>query len=258
MSAFLALLSLTAPDFFRGLYAEADSAYGGLIGDTVRKVMRRYGLPDSCEETLKRAFFLHLLIQNNGLLGVGYIWMNERPAYMFKRVGGRWVDLDSIWVKGHSITQRASAVDRIPRIFFGDLLHEDTLPLYLYLSGKDSLFYDTFGWCSELEMAYSTALSWFGITGRVVFYSEIHVASAVSVAGREFLVDNSFPREAGFFYEEWRHKKPYPDDIFWESEVIRLSSWYNKRVRDGISQSAFWEVGPLAEKRIRKRLRLVR
>lgn len=250
------LLSLNAPDFFRQLYREADSAYGWMFSDTIQRVIRTYGLPDSCEETLRKAYFLHLLLQREGLLGVGYIWMQQREALMFRRVGDAWVDLDSINVKGHKIIQRASAVDRIPRLFFRDLLSEDTLPPYLCQWSSGPELYYTFGWCSELEMAYSVALSWFGITGRVVFYSEIHTNTAVSIADREFLVDNSFPADAGFFHEEWEHAKPYPPDISWNREVLRLSSWYNKRVRDGVSESAGWRVGPVAEKRIRERLGL--
>ncbi|MGB9589259.1 MAG: hypothetical protein ACP5QG_00520 [candidate division WOR-3 bacterium] len=99
-------------------------------------------------------------------------------------------------------------------------------------------------------------LSWFGITGRVVFYSEIHTKTAVKVAEREFLVDNSFPSDAGFFHEEWFYAESYPPDIFWDKEVRRLSSWYNKRAREGISESKSWEIGPVAQHRIRKAVRL--
>jgi len=248
------LIGLTAPEFFRELYREADSAYGQIFSDTVRKVISAYALPDSCEETVKKAFFVHLLLQREGLLDVGYVWMHQRQTIMFKRAGDKWVDLDSLWVKGHSIVQRASAVDRIPRIFFGDLFSEDTLPPYLCEWSSGPEFYYTFGWCSELEMAYVVALSWFGINGRVVFYSDIHTKTAVRVAGREFLVDNSFPAEAGFFHEEWFHAKPYPPDLSRNKEVLRLSSWYNRRAKEGISQSASWEVGPNARERIRKKL----
>ncbi len=162
------LINITAPDLFRQPYCQADSAYGWMFSDTMQGVIRTYGLPDSCEETLKKAYFLHLLLQGEGL-GVGYVWMNQRETLMFRRMGDEWVDLDSINVKGHRIIQRASAVDRIPRLFFLDLLSEDTLPPYLCQWDSGPELYYTFGWCSELEMAYAVALSWFGIAGRVVF-----------------------------------------------------------------------------------------
>ncbi|MEO0140785.1 MAG: hypothetical protein ABIM88_04465 [candidate division WOR-3 bacterium] len=251
------LISLSVPKFFRGLYHEVDSLYAGMFSDTISKAIQRYSLPDSCEETLKKAYFLHLLLQRDGLLRVGYIWMHQRKALMFKRVGDRWVDLDSIDVKGHKIVQKASAVDRIPRLFFGDLFSEDTSPPYLCVwSGNDSELLYSFGWCSELEMAYVVALSWFGIPGRVVFYSEIHTKTALTVAGREFLVDNSFPQDAGFLHEEWFYEKPYPPEIAYSKEVRRLSSWYNKRAAEGISESRFWEIGPVAQARVRKAVRL--
>ncbi|MCS7154392.1 MAG: hypothetical protein NZ993_01090 [Bacteroidetes bacterium] len=212
------------------------------------RLAERHALNADDPDVRHRLVVAHLLHQfvaahrrpwGGGLLGVRYAYMDER-AQILRRLdtptGPVYEPLYVRFRRGHRYVQRAHAVDRVPRLFLGDLFAES--PPYRWAG--QPLY--SFGWCSELEMAYVTLLGYFRIPARIVMPRPTHVRTQLWVApNRSLLVDNT---EGWFGEQPW----PYAEDAApgVPEEARRYLAWYQARAREG----AVVPVGPRARARV--------
>ncbi len=245
--------AVPSSSWLRELVARYEEPYWEAHRALLQAVARQNGLDVRLEPVRRRLVIAHLLHQfvaahrrswGGSLLGVRYVYMDER-AQILHRIetpeGPVYEPLYSRHRIGHRYVQRAHVVDRVPRIFLQDLFSE--FPRYRW---EGTALY-SFGWCSELEMAYVTLLDYFGIPARIVMPRATHVRTQVWITPqRAIVVDNT---EGWFARQPW----PYAEDAapHVPPQARRYLAWYQARAREG----AVVPVGPRARARVEEALR---
>jgi len=257
------------PAFFDDLFTEFRSDYEPLREQEFVALCSDHGLIAADPENRRTFFrirFLHDLLTGRGasdgarggILRIPYCWHwiepNPRHAILLLPEGRPLAELPP--PAGFRRYATRGDVDRVPEIFLGDLVAEEVM--YRHPTWGD---FCSFGWCSEREMAFTSLVESWGLSGKI-WQEGIHTHSMVwcdfaRVDGELIAlaanVDNTFDALS------WT---PIPGASDLESWLQQVGSggqigWYNgqARSRQTLSTLRTIAVGRAAAMRIRRQMR---
>ena len=162
-------------EFLQSAYADNTNGAKALLGPRYRALCKSLGVPDSSaanREALMPLLFQHGLLttddavdcRRGGAFGTVYLWhwVSPNPRHALRRLPDSTLLTRLPPPPGFAKYKSWADVDRLPSLYLGDLATEH--PHYLHpLCGA----FQTFGWCSEREMAFGTLLSAQGVKGKI-------------------------------------------------------------------------------------------
>jgi hypothetical protein len=263
-----AALSMPLPDFIRALTLEYRAPFTAGEPGAFDSVCVEHGL-DATDPTNRSLYheimFLHALFTGDGagdgdrggLLRIPYFWhwIDPNPRHGIRLVAD---DRPLVALPPPApYTRYASQadIDRVPLLYLGDLVAER--PRYRH---PEYGTFETFGWCSEREMAFLALLLALGHEGKIVqdgihvwteLWCELGAASGQRVAVT-VRVDNTFGRV------RWQAVPGGTDRARWLTQVGQGGqvAWYNRTARSSAQLNGLrrLEVGEAAATRIRTRV----
>lgn len=163
------------PDFLRSAYATHATVVAGRLSPRLASLCAAAGVPDTSaanRRALLPVLFLHGLLtttdavdgRRGGAFGTAYFWhwVTPNPRHSLRRLP------DSAWLAklppppGFARYRSWADVDRLPELYLGDLATE--APRYWH---RRYGTLQTFGWCSEREMAFGALLAAWGLKGKI-------------------------------------------------------------------------------------------
>lgn len=263
-----AAVSTPLPDYFRALAiefrvpftAEEPGAFGAFCNE--------HGLDvadPKNQSTYHEITFLHALFTGDGagngdrggLLRIPYFWhwVDPNPRHEIRLISdGRLL----VTLPPNSPYKRYASqadIDRVPLLYLGDLVAER--PRYQH---PQYGAFETFGWCSEREMAFLALMLVLGHDGKIVqegihVWSELWCEMVAASGGRVAItvrVDNTFGQM------RWQAVRSGTERAQWFTQVGRGEqvAWYNRTARASAQQNGLrlLEVGDAAATRIRTRV----
>jgi hypothetical protein len=216
--------SLVIPSYFDWLAATllADSTTS--LQTDFQKWSAEFGL-DPKENTNAKKFativILHELFTSNGayngakgdVVNIPYLWhwVNPNPRHEIKSLVQNKLLKDIKPPKQYGKYATYADIDRTPYLFVSEMFSKE--PLY---SQPECGTFNTFGWCSEREMAYSCLLEILGIPSKVIAsgnhsWSEsvVKFKSTTGDVSLHVHIDNTF------------------NQLVWEKNAEKIVKWKN-------------------------------
>lgn len=231
----------SAVDFFNQLVKNHQNDFQRKFPAAYPEFLRVNNLKDhvSNQNLFFKLFILHKLFTSRGayngargeILNIPYFWhwVTPNPRHSIQSLKHK-APLNTVKPpKAFGRYNSYADIDRTPGLFLQEWFSED--PLY-YTPENDT--FNTFGWCSEREMAFVCLLEIMGFKGKVVAkgnhsWTELFVEAVDSDGNSKVLiatVDNTFDE---LRFEE---KENLNVDV-WYAKVgeHRLQKWYNQKAR---------------------------
>lgn len=255
-------------DFFRALAREFHDPFTAAEAGAFASFCEVHGLdPTSAsnEAAYHEVAFLHALLTGDGardgvrggLLQIPYFWhwITPNPRHDILLVADDRPLASTPPPDPYSRYATQADIDRVPVLYLGDLVAEQ--PRYRHPRYGP---FETFGWCSEREMAFLSLMLTLGYDGKVV-QEGIHVwtelwCEMTTVDGDTVVmtahVDNTFATL------RWRQQPEGTTLQRWRAQTGRGAQvdWYNRTARSPVQLDGLrgLEVGEGAAARIRARV----
>jgi len=263
-----AAVSTPLPDFFRALAIEFRATFAADDPGALGAFCTEHGLDatdPTNQSTYHEIMFLHALFTGDGvddgdrggLLRIPYFWhwVDPNPRHEIRLVtdGRLLVTLPPPTPYTRYASQ--ADIDRVPLLYLGDLVAER--PRYRHPRYGT---FETFGWCSEREMAFLALMLALGHDGKIVqegihVWTELWCELVTASGGRAVItvrVDNTFDRV------RWTALLGGTERAQWLTQVGQGGqvAWYNRIARAPAQQNGLrlLEVGEAAATRMRTRV----
>lgn len=263
-----AAMATPLPDFFRDLAREFQGPFTATAPGAFASFCEVHGLDatdTSNAVTYHEVAFLHALLTGDGardgarggLLQIPYFWhwTTPNPRHDIVLVADDRTLASNPPPEPYTRYATQADIDRVPVLYLGDLVAEQ--PRYRHPRYGQ---FETFGWCSEREMAFLSLMLAMGRDGKIV-QEGIHVWTDLwfemtSVARGTVImtarVDNTFGEM------RW-HQLPEGTTLQqWRTQTGRGAQvdWYNRTARSPVQLDGLrrLEVGEGAAARIRARV----
>lgn len=263
-----AAVATPLPDFFRALAREFHAPFTATEPGAFASFCEVHGLDPadpSNAATYHEVAFLHALLTGDGardgarggLLQIPYFWhwTTPNPRHGILLVADDRPLASTPPPDPYSRYATQADIDRVPVLYLGDLVAEQ--PRYRHRRHGQ---FETFGWCSEREMAFLSLMLAMGHDGKIV-QEGIHVwtelwCEMTTVAGDTVVmtarVDNTFATlrwlqlPEGTALQQWRAQTGRGAQV----------DWYNRTARSPVQVNGLreLEVGEGAAARIRARV----
>lgn len=263
-----AAVSTPLPDFFRALAIEFRAPLTAGEPGALGVFCTEHGLDvanPTNQSTYHEIMFLHALFtgagagngDRGGLLRIPYFWhwVDPNPRHEIRLVTDDRPLATLPPPTPYTRYASLADIDRVPLLYLGDLVAEQ--PRYRHPQYGT---FETFGWCSEREMAFLALMLALGHEGKIVqegihVWTELWCELVTASGGRVAIcvrVDNTFGRV------RWMALPSGTKRAQWLTQVGRGEqvAWYNRTARASAQQDGLrlLEVGVAAATRIRARV----